>query len=338
MQVLADSEIRKLINMGWLGLEPELDLQQMTAALQPASLDLRLGAIYRQRMILDDFPSIAVLEERGEDHFWEEIDFDGEIVLGPVYSSLETKERLKIPKRNRGRVFQRSRYGRILAEAGAFALKDDDYPLMEKRKDRRHVRYNLEPHLPTKFVKGERVCQLVLFDRKGKMMTAHDAIDKGYLEVSEGTKICFGCGNIVLYAGEVYSPYSSVIDPNSGKPFMKDPDNFERIEERLLPPERVYLATTRERFKFSDRIAGIVESRPCSSLWHMNNYIHSCFEAGWVDPGYEGPLTMQIYSRFGPIDLELPITILTLYPVKGKVERPYGLLSLASEFQGNLDP
>lgn len=322
MKVLSDSEIKRLIKEGQL----EIDPMPEEKAFQPASIDLKLGKVYMQKSGSEPIDTMAIEDE---DDLLEEIVFDSETAVNEgKFRVLETEESIRIPEGHVARVFQRSRYGRILAEAFGFGLKGDDNPLITSGKKEK-VRYALKPFVDTKLYRGERVSQLVIFDMKDESPdTSHQ---KKLLETSENTMECSSCGNILLHAQDVYMPKAGIfLDPS--KPADMEND-FEKFDGRFLQRGRVYLATSRETFKFSDKMAGIVEASPCACFCGMQNYLHACF-AGFVDPGYQGGIMMQIYSNWGRIDREGPLTIMTVYPVKGDVERPYGSPKLVSSHQG----
>jgi len=103
MQILSDSELRKLVDAGLMKSVPK-DEQ-----MQPASIDLRLGMVYKQRNSLG---VIDLTDTVDENEFLEEVPFDdtlGELVLNPDYFVvLETLETVQVPEGVVGRVMQRS--------------------------------------------------------------------------------------------------------------------------------------------------------------------------------------------------------------------------------------
>ena len=330
MQVLADTELKKLMNRRELVIDPFPEMEQ----LQPASVDLRLGAVHRQldRLGIVDLQAV---EQDGEDSVLQEVNFDGELLLNPRDPVVqETFETVRIPRNHWGRVVQRSRYGRALGSASNISFKGDPYQLLKHHETPEHIRYAFNPFVRTRLRKRERTCQLVVLDREGFLLTGENAVKRGHLKSSHNTEVCGECGSILLHADEVYTPrWGVTFDPAAGINLA----DYEKVEERELPPRRVYLATTRERFQFSEKLAGHVERKPCPDVAHYTPFVSACFEAGFVDPGYEGPLTLHLYSELFPIDTDVPVATLTLYPVKGKVERPYGLFSLGSSHQDRFE-
>lgn len=62
-------------------------------------------------------------------------------------------------------------------------------------------------------------------------------------------------------------------------------------ERYLLLPGQFVLATTMEYFKLPDNLTAFVEGR--SSIGRLGLFIQN---AGWVDPGFEGEITLEIYN------------------------------------------
>jgi deoxycytidine triphosphate deaminase len=334
MQVLADTELRKLLHRRELVIDPFPEMEQ----LQPASADIRLGKTYQHTRVCSRIRCFG--SDYDEDSFLEEIDYDGELLLDPHHTSIqETTERIRIPRQMWGKMFQRSRFGRALCKAANFGFKNDNKGnnyYLHHRENPERVRYLFVPYVRTRLRKRERVCQLILFDLEGPPRIGKDrAVREGHLDIQNSADVCKRCGSIYLHAQDVYSPRRNVtFDPHESVGLS----NYERVEEKKLPPQTPFLAVTREQFRFKNTLAGCVDSVPwCIDLWHRQYFMHSCFEAGFIDPGYEGPFALQLYSNWGPIDLEKPVATLTLYPVKGKVERPYGLFSLGSSHQGRFE-
>ncbi|MGI6707303.1 MAG: dCTP deaminase [Clostridia bacterium] len=65
---------------------------------------------------------------------------------------------------------------------------------------------------------------------------------------------------------------------------------FER-DEIVVPPNSFLLATTKEYVKLPNHVTAFVEGR--SSIGRMGLFIQN---AGWVDPGFEGQITLELYN------------------------------------------
>ncbi len=95
------------------------------------------------------------------------------------------------------------------------------------------------------------------------------------------------------------------IDMRLGRHFLKVEENqvecmtlstpikyseFE-ADEVIIPPHSFLLATTMEYIKLPNNLTAFVEGR--SSIGRMGLFIQN---AGWVDPGFEGEITLELYN------------------------------------------
>ena len=62
-------------------------------------------------------------------------------------------------------------------------------------------------------------------------------------------------------------------------------------DEIIIPPNSFLLATTHEYIKLPNNITAFVEGR--SSIGRMGLFIQN---AGWVDPGFEGKITLELFN------------------------------------------
>lgn len=95
----------------------------------------------------------------------------------------------------------------------------------------------------------------------------------------------------------------SLLDLKKGVDFKKlmDTKELKKGEGFILHPNRFVLASTKEYMTLSNKIAIRAEGK--SSLARMGLLVHT---AGFVDPGFEGTLTLEISNQ-----AEIPIM---LYP------------------------
>lgn len=84
---------------------------------------------------------------------------------------------------------------------------------------------------------------------------------------------------------------------------LEHPASYVSIErdEIILPPKSFILATTLEYIKLPNHLTAFVEGR--SSIGRMGLFIQN---AGWVDPGFEGEITLELYNAN-----QLPIKLRT---------------------------
>lgn len=85
-----------------------------------------------------------------------------------------------------------------------------------------------------------------------------------------------------------------VVEENSMDVLTMDSEiKYREIESEdfTLPPHSFVLATTQEYVKLPNDLTAFVEGR--SSIGRMGLFIQN---AGWVDPGFEGRITLEVYN------------------------------------------
>jgi dCTP deaminase len=108
-------------------------------------------------------------------------------------------------------------------------------------------------------------------------------------------------------------------------------------EPFILHPGEFVLAVTLERVGLPDDVVGRLEGK--SSLGRLGLLIHST--AGFVDPGFEGYLTLELSNV-----ANLPITIypgmkigqISLFRMTSPALHPYGSGELGSKYKGQVGP
>ncbi len=87
--------------------------------------------------------------------------------------------------------------------------------------------------------------------------------------------------------------FSVVEDSSIGIINLEDEIKYKSIKSDtyILLPNQFVLATTMEYFKLPNDLTAFVEGR--SSLGRMGLFIQN---AGWVDPGFEGEITLELYN------------------------------------------
>lgn len=108
-------------------------------------------------------------------------------------------------------------------------------------------------------------------------------------------------------------------------------------EPFVLHPGEFVLGTTVERIVLPDDIVARLEGK--SSLGRLGLLIHST--AGYVDPGWDGTLTLELSNVANlPILLTpgMPIGQVSFSRMTTPVDRPYGSPGLGSKYQGQYDP
>lgn len=131
----------------------------------------------------------------------------------------------------------------------------------------------------------------------------------------------------------------SSVDLKLGDEFLIYPDSIEVLDVRdknlsakldlvkvddsgfIIQPKHFILATTVEYVKLADNLTAFVEGR--SSLGRLGLFIEN---AGWVDAGFEGNITLEFYNaNTRPIKIypNMRICQLVFAEMKGKAENPY---------------
>mgnify|MGYP001035788070 CR=1 FL=1 len=125
------------------------------------------------------------------------------------------------------------------------------------------------------------------------------------------------------------------IDLRLGEHFLKVDENrveaisldqslpYEEIRRSqiVIPPQSFLLAVTRESIRLPDNVTAFVEGR--SSIGRMGLFIQN---AGWVDPGFEGTITLELYNANRlPIRLDSGRRIcqIVFAFMDGPAQRPY---------------
>jgi dCTP deaminase len=107
-------------------------------------------------------------------------------------------------------------------------------------------------------------------------------------------------------------------------------------ETFVIHPGEFVLGRTDEWVELPDDLVARIEGK--SSLGRLGLIVHAT--AGFVDPGFQGTLTLEI-TNFNnvPIVLRpgLPIAQLSLIGLDAPAERPYGHPELGSHYQGQSD-
>ena len=121
---------------------------------------------------------------------------------------------------------------------------------------------------------------------------------------------------------------------------MEDLTEVVEVKEEeafILHPGEFVLGSTMEYVKLPDHLVARLEGK--SSLGRLGLLIHST--AGYVDPGFEGHLTLELSNV-----ANLPITIypnmkigqISFFQLTSPAENPYGSRAVGSKYQGQRGP
>ena len=107
-------------------------------------------------------------------------------------------------------------------------------------------------------------------------------------------------------------------------------------ETFVIHPGEFVLGRTAERVELPDDLVARIEGK--SSIGRLGLVVHAT--AGFVDPGWNGTLTLEI-TNFNSVPIVLrpglPVAQLSLIGLDAPAERPYGHPELGSHYQGQVD-
>jgi dCTP deaminase len=127
------------------------------------------------------------------------------------------------------------------------------------------------------------------------------------------------------------------IDPKAPQPDLTTPVETSVDTPFMLHPGEFVLGSTLEVVRLAEDIVARLEGK--SSLGRLGLLIHST--AGFVDPGFEGHLTLELSNVS-----TLPIAIypgmkigqLSFYELSTPAENPYGSTEAGSKYHGQRGP
>ena len=108
-------------------------------------------------------------------------------------------------------------------------------------------------------------------------------------------------------------------------------------EPFILHPGEFVLGSTSEYVRLPHHLVARLEGK--SSLGRLGLLIHST--AGYVDPGFEGHLTLELSNVANlPITLypDMKIGQISFFQLTSEAESPYGSSKLGSKYQGQRGP
>ena len=114
-------------------------------------------------------------------------------------------------------------------------------------------------------------------------------LSEGHLEITPLNHDQIQPGSVDFHIGDSFS-----VLVNRGEAIQFDsPVEYSTVKQSqyLLHPKSFVLATTLEYFKLPDFLTAFVEGR--SSVGRLGLFIQN---AGWVDPGFEGEITLELFN------------------------------------------
>ena len=177
---------------------------------------------------------------------------------------------------------------------------------------------------------------MVLSDR-----TIKEEIAKGRLVIEPLDEECIQPASIDLRLDKkllVFNTHRhSYIDVRQKQSDLNEMVEMEEDKAFFLNPGEFILISTLESITLPDNIVGRLEGK--SSLGRIGLLMHST--AGYVDPGWEGHLTMQVTNVTKlPIALyyKMKIGQISFLQLTSSADRPYGSAELGSKYKGQTGP
>lgn len=164
------------------------------------------------------------------------------------------------------------------------------------------------------------------------------------LELASGRIVIEPCdhddiqpSSVDLHLGEDFQVFRNsrypYIDPAREQPGLTEKVLASVEEPFVLHPGEFSLGTTVERIALPDDLVGRLEGK--SSLGRLGLLIHST--AGYVDPGWDGRLTLELSNVANLPILLVPgmkIGQISFAQMSTAVDRPYGHPGLGSKYKG----
>lgn len=115
-------------------------------------------------------------------------------------------------------------------------------------------------------------------------------LDAGELEISPLTPEQIQPASVDIRIGDTFCMLSHSFNPVIS---LQDDIKYTNIQadEFTIAPGDFVLATTLEYIRLPDNLTAFVEGR--SSIGRLGLFIQN---AGWVDPGFEGEITLELYN------------------------------------------
>lgn len=175
---------------------------------------------------------------------------------------------------------------------------------------------------------------MILSDRSIK-----EALEAGRIVIDPLGEGCIQPASVDLRLGTNFKVFKhsryAVIDPHTTQPEMMEDIEATPDKPFVLQPGEFALGTTFERIAVPNDLLGHLEGK--STLGRLGLMIHST--AGYVDPGWDGYLTLEL-SNVAPMPILLypgmRIGQISFTQMTTEVDIPYGDPRLKSHYQGQV--
>jgi dCTP deaminase len=170
--------------------------------------------------------------------------------------------------------------------------------------------------------------------------TIRRLVDAGEIVISPWDPLMVQPASVDLKLGTSFRVFHNhkiqVIDLADPPKGLTEPVEVEPDDLFVIHPNEFVLGRTEERVEMPANLVARIEGK--SSLGRMGLIVHAT--AGFVDPGFQGSLTLEI-TNFNSVPIVLrpglPIAQLSFMTLDQAAERPYGHPDLGSHYQRQVD-
>ncbi len=177
---------------------------------------------------------------------------------------------------------------------------------------------------------------MVLSDRDIKQEIA-----RGRIKIEPFDAALVQPASVDLRLGKKFRVFSrtsdTFIDVRVNSPDLTQLIETDELQPFILRPQEFALASILEKISVPSDIAGRLDGK--SSLGRVGLLVHAT--AGWVDPGYQGHLTIELSNAVNlPIFLYYGMRIaqISFIRLTSPAENRYGSRKLKSKYQGETEP
>ena len=168
-----------------------------------------------------------------------------------------------------------------------------------------------------------------------------EAIESGRIVVDPFDRELLQPASVDLRLGKMMRVFRSTripfIDVMQELPDLTELVEIDEVNPFYLHPNEFALGVILERVKLPNDIAARLDGK--SSLGRLGLLVHST--AGWVDPGWDGHLTLEL-SNVSQLPISLyqgmKITQISFLEMTTAAEKPYGNIQLGSKYQFQAEP
>lgn len=339
--ILSDHGIERLIDEGVLGVEPRPE------TIQPASFDVRFGMtlVWDEQAQAEEArrhnKGSHVLDPESTAELARPFIEDDEIIIPPgSHVEVFPKERLSF---DREVLFPwwdlRSTYGRLGLRPYHYFLDYSGRPYFSLR--------NMNPNT-LRVPNGDRFAQLFFsFVKTPKDFAQYEG--HPVLSVEDAKRIAeqviegdveFYKNCVVFHAGDRMRRFKEVGEIFKGTEYEDDELYFTyTLDDPVrLRPGQCAVVSALERVRLSRNVGLLLlHQPPLSQPVSTFDIVLNRVNAGWVDPGYEGRVTLHPHDEFRGIAIERgkPVAFGLFFHFENPVGRAYGDARLNSQYQNS---